>query len=104
MAASVPGATPVCILEAMFAVGWAVYARAAMFVGAANIMLNGLISMDLVAVPESPTIGLNAWANLAASYIGDWFDPNTKPCGSLRVNALAKFMPDTLPVDGLTTP
>ena len=70
VAGLVLGATPVCNEDAKLAAGCEVYALAAIFVGAASIMLNGLISIDLVAVPESPTIGLNAWANLAASYIG----------------------------------
>jgi len=57
-----------------------------------------------VAVPESPTMGLNACAKRAASYIGVVFVPSMNPRGSLRVNADAKFKPETLPDDGLTTP
>ena len=75
-----------------------------MFVGIDNSIFNGVISIMRVAVPESPTIGLNACAKRAASYIGVVFVPSMNPRGSLRVRADAKFNPETLPDDGLTTP
>jgi hypothetical protein len=39
-------------------------------VGIDSIMLSGVNSMLRVAVPESPTKGLKAWANRAAWYMG----------------------------------
>ena len=63
-----------------------------------------MYSIVRVAVPESPTIGLNACAKRAASYIGVVFVPSMNPRGSLRVNADARFKPETLPEDGLITP
>ena len=98
------GNTPACNLRATAVAGADVYALAAMLVGIDNNIFNGVYSMVRVAVPESPTIGLNACANRAASYIGVVFVPSIKPRGSLRVNADAKFNPDTFPDDGLTTP
>ena len=54
------GIKPDCMADAKFADGADVYARAAMFVGAARRALIGVNSIDRVAVPESPTNGLNA--------------------------------------------
>ncbi len=69
-----------------------------------SITFKGVYSIMRAAVPESPTIGLNACAKRAASYIGVVLLPSMNPRGSLRVRADAKFNPETFPDDGLTTP